>query len=455
MENFDLAVIGAGAGGYTAAIHAAKSGMKVALVERDRVGGACYNTGCVPSKIMLEHSKLLQEFRRAQNWGIEADDIRVNFPQLMKRKNAVVDELLYNIEGYIRESNITFYRGEASVSEDLIVTVTNKAFKAKNIILATGSKPFVPPFKGLETANYMTTDTFFEMTELPKQLTIIGGGVIAVELAFSLAPLGTKVTMLNHSDDILQTEEPEARPLIRKKLEEIGVELVTDFDFHYFDNSFIHTSKGIFTYEHLLFATGRRPNTEIAQSLNLQMDGRLIAINEHYETSISNVYAIGDLVGGYQLAHAATAEGKHVVEHLLGKNPATINQMLIPRCVYSHPEIATFGLLDYEVTEDHTLITLPLETNPKALMEGNRTGFVKLIASTADATIIGACVVSDGATEILNAILAIKVAGGTAKDLSKVIFPHPTVSEHIGEAAAAVFGTAASALEGREITLYK
>ena len=191
MENFDLAVIGAGAGGYTAAIHAAKSGMKVALVERDRVGGACYNTGCVPSKIMLEHSKLLQEFRRAQNWGIEADDIRVNFLQLMKRKNTVVDELLYNIEGYIRESNITFYRGEASVSENLTVTVTNQAFKAKNIILATGSKPFVPSFKGLETVNYMTTDTFFEMTELPKQLTIIGGGVIAVELAFSLAPLAS------------------------------------------------------------------------------------------------------------------------------------------------------------------------------------------------------------------------------------------------------------------------
>jgi len=453
LEQFDLAVIGAGAGGYAAAVRAAKSGMKVALVERDRVGGACYNNGCVPSKIMLEHSKLLQEFRRAQEWGIETDEIRVNFPKLMKRKDSVVDELLYNLEGFIRESEITFYRGEANISEDLTVTVTNRAFKAKDIILATGSKPFVPPFKGLETTTYLTTDSFFDMTELPKQLTIVGGGVIAVELAFSLAPLGTKVTMLNHSKDILQTEEPEARPLIRKKMKQLGIELVLDFDFDYFDGNQIHTSKGIFTYENLLFATGRRPNVEIAKSLGLYFDGRLIAVNGHYETSLPHVYAIGDLVGGFQLAHAASAEGKHVVDTLLGKNPDVIDQMLIPRCVYSQPEIATFGLLDYQVGEDHTIITLPLDTNPKALMEGNRTGFVKLIASTMDASIIGACVVGDGATEILNSILATKVAGGTAEQLTHVIFPHPTVSEHIGEAAAAVFNRAASALEGREIVM--
>jgi dihydrolipoamide dehydrogenase len=168
---------------------------------------------------------------------------------------------------------------------------------------------------------------------------------------------------------------------------------------------------------------------------------------------LPHVYAIGDLVGGFQLAHAASAEGKHVVDTLLGKNPDVIDQMLIPRCVYSQPEIATFGLLDYQVGEDHTIITLPLDTNPKALMEGNRTGFVKLIASTMDASIIGACVVGDGATEILNSILATAVAGGTAEQLTHVIFPHPTMSEHIGEAAAAVFNRAASALEGREIVM--
>ncbi|MGE7842106.1 dihydrolipoyl dehydrogenase [Lysinibacillus sp. NPDC093712] len=441
MEQFDIAIIGAGPGGYVSAIHAAKSGMKVALVERDKVGGACYNVGCIPSKILLEHSKLVQEIQRGNDWGIETPVVNVNFPRLMQRKNTIVQELLENIEQYIASNHITFYRGEASVAADLTVTVGQETFVAKDIILATGSKPFVPPFKGLENSSYYTTDTFFDMEELPQQLTIIGGGVIAVEMAFSLAPLGTKVTMLNHSEDILQTEEPDARPIIRKKMKNIGIELVTNFQFEQFNGNEIHTSKGIYTYENLLFATGRRPNTEIAQQLELDFDGRLIAVNKHYETSLPHIYAIGDLVGGYQLAHAASAEGIYVVDYILGAKRALVDQALIPRCVYTHPEIATFGLLEDQVHQAYT-IKMPINTNPKALMEGNVEGFVKLVVTKEEGYILGACVVADGATEILNAILATKNASGTVNELANMIFPHPTVSEHIGDAAKAVFGKA-------------
>ncbi len=442
MEQFDISIIGAGPGGYVSAIHAAKSGMKVALVERDKVGGACYNVGCIPSKILLEHSKLVQEIQRGNDWGIETPVVNVNFPRLMQRKNTIVQELLENIEQYIASNHITFYRGEASVAADLTVTVGQETFAAKDIILATGSKPFVPPFKGLENSSYYTTDTFFDMKELPQQLTIIGGGVIAVEMAFSLAPLGTKVTMLNHSEDILQTEEPDARPIIREKMKNIGIELETNFQFEQFNGNEIHTSKGIYTYENLLFATGRRPNTEIAQQLELDYDGRLIAVNKHYETSHPHIYAIGDLVGGYQLAHAASAEGIYVVDYILGAKRALVDQALIPRCVYTHPEIATFGLLEDQVHQAYTVTKMPINTNPKALMEGNVEGFVKLVVTKEEGHILGACVVADGATEVLNAILATKNAGGTVNELANMIFPHPTVSEHIGDAAKAVFGKA-------------
>lgn len=442
MKQFDIAIIGAGPGGYVSAIHAAKSGMTVALVERDKVGGACYNVGCIPSKILLEHSKLVQEIQRGNDWGIETPAIHVNFPRLMQRKKAIIQELLANIEHYIASNRITFYRGEATVAADLTVTVGQETFTAKDIILATGSKPFVPPFKGLETASYYTTDTFFDIEELPQQLTIIGGGVIAVEMAFSLAPLGTKVTMLNHSDDILQTEEPDARPIIREKMKNLGIELITNFQFEHFDGHAIHTSKGIYTYENLLFATGRRPNTEIAQQLELELDGRLIAVNQHYQTSHPHIYAIGDLVGGYQLAHAASAEGTYVVDHILGAKRTLVDQGLIPRCVYTHPEIATFGLLEEQVEQDYMVTSIPIRTNPKALMEGNVEGFIKLIATKEEGHILGACVVADGATEILNAILATKNAGGTVSALANMVFPHPTVSEHIGDAAKAVFGRA-------------
>lgn len=442
VKKFDVAIIGAGPGGYVSAIHAAKSGMKVALVERGKVGGACYNVGCIPSKILLEHSKLVQEIQRGINWGIETSTIQINFPRLMQRKDAIIEELLGNIEHFIASNNITFYRGEATVSQDLTVTVNETCFTAKDIILATGSKPFVPPFKGLETSTYLTTDTFFDMKELPHQLTIIGGGVIAVEMAFSLAPLGTKVTMLNHSTDILQTEEPDARPIIREKMQKLGIELVTDFQFEYFDGNDIYTSNGVYTYENLLFATGRRPNTEIAKHLGLKFDGHLISVNEHLETSQPHIYAIGDLVGGYQLAHAASAEGIHVIEHILGNKPTLIEQTSIPRCVYTHPEIATFGLLEEQVKEPYTVTKMPIRTNSKALMEGNTDGFVKLIATKDAGHILGACVVGDGGTELLNGILATKNAGGTALNLAHMIFPHPTVSEHIGDAAKAVFGKA-------------
>lgn len=261
-------------------------------------------------------------------------------------------------------------------------------------------------------------------------------------MAFSLAPLGTKVTVLNHSEDILQTEEAEARPLIREKMKKLGIELVTDFQFEKFEGNTIHTSKGSYTYENLLFATGRRPNTEIAEQLGLTFDGRLIAVNKHFETSLPNMYAIGDLVGGYQLAHSASAEGIYVVDYIVGNQPIPIDQSCIPRCVYTHPEIATFGLLEEQVKTPYTVIKMPLQTNPKALMEGNTEGFVKLISSKDNGQILGACVVADGATEMLNALLATKNAGGTAQSLAQMIFPHPTVSEHIGDVAKAVFGKA-------------
>lgn len=441
MKHFDLAIIGAGPGGYVAAIHAAKSGLKVALVEKDKVGGACYNVGCIPSKIMLEHSKLVQEIRRGTDWGVTVPEIHIDFPKLMKRKDAVIEQLLLNLEGFIASAQIKMYRGEGIVHPDKTVTVEDVQFSATNIMLATGSRPFVPPIKGVETANYHTTDSFFNISELPKQLIIIGGGVIAIEMAFALAPMGTKVTVLNHSKDILQTEEPDARPIIKEKMKQLGIELVLDFKLEEITPSKVITSIGEFPFENLLFATGRRPNTKIAQELGLEMDGHLIKVNNHYETSMPGVYAIGDLVGGFQLAHSASAEGMHAVDYILGKHPRVINQQEIPRCVYTHPEIATFGMLEHEAPADSIVTKMYLPTNPKALLEGNIGGFMKFVASP-EGDIYGACVVGDGATEMINAMLAAKIAGGSVKDLARMIFPHPTVSEHIGDAARAVFGRA-------------
>lgn len=439
MEKYDLAIIGAGAGGYVAAIHAAKKGLKVALIEKGKIGGACFNLGCIPSKIMLEHSKMVQKINKAKEWGITVEGVSVDFAKLMERKEVIIGQLLEDIKRFIGNTTITLFSGEAKVTKDRIVKANNHEFYAEDIIIATGSKPFVPPITGVEKANYYTTDTIFHIQELPKQLTIIGGGVIAVELAFSLAPLGTKVTILNHSHDILQTEEPDARPIIREKLHQLGVDLVLDFEFLEIKENEIVTTKGTYPYENLLFATGRRPNLQVIEGLDLEMDGRFIKVDENYETSLPHFYAIGDIIGGLQLAHAASAEGIQAVEAILGNNPRPIDPLTIPRCVYSNPEIATFGLLEDEIDENEAIVTkLSFNTNPKAKMEGND-GFIKFIASKKDDAILGACVVGEGATEILNSMLAVKMAGGTAQDLANIIYPHPTKSEQIGEAAKAVY----------------
>ena len=442
MKKFDLTVIGAGAGGYVAAIHAAKSGLKVAIIEKGKVGGACFNLGCIPSKIMLEHSKVVQKIRESAQWGITVPSIDVDFPKLMSRKERIIQQLLDDIHVFIQNATITFITGEAKVTSDGNITVNGEQIKTDHIILATGSKPFVPPFKGLENAKYHTTDTIFNIRELPKQLTIIGGGVIAVEMAFSLAPLGTKVTILNHSKDILQTEEPEARPIIRQKLHDLGVELVLDFEFQEIRENEVITSRGNYPFEQLLFATGRRPNLEVVSDLNLEMDGHFIKVNDEYQTSIPNIYAIGDIVPGPQLAHKASYEGKVAAEAIAGQK-SVVDYLAIPAVCFTDPEMATVGLTEAQAKEEGFEVSagkFPFAANGRALALNETEGFVKLVARKEDGLLLGAQIIGVGASDMIAELgLAIE-AGMTLEDVAMTIHAHPTLGEITMETAEVALG---------------
>ncbi|MGX9134429.1 dihydrolipoyl dehydrogenase [Rummeliibacillus sp. JY-2-4R] len=446
MRNFDLTIIGAGPGGYVAAIHAAKLGLSVALIERKKVGGTCLNVGCIPSKVMLKHSHLAMDIQKANSWGIDAKISSVNFEKLKKRKDQVVNSLVQGVEGLIKKNAITLFSGEATVDRRNTVYIEGKSFHSKDIILATGSRPFVPPIKGLETIDYETTDTFFDLEELPKKLVIIGGGVIAVELAFSLAPLGTDVTILEVAKDILLTEDEDARNIIKLKMDKIGIKYKTNTEIKSVHNNEVVLNDETINFTNLLVATGRQPNVEIAEVLNLKMDGKFVKVNQHYETSQNHIFAIGDLIGGYQLAHAASAEGIHAVEYIHSGQAPALNAQSIPRCVYTIPEIASFGYSEEQANSagyKHVKVKkLPLATNGKAMAEGNTEGFIKIIADQEFGEILGTVVVGEGATEMMNSILALYVAEGTIHELSNVIFPHPSISEQIGETADALLGTA-------------
>lgn len=272
MEQFDLIVIGAGPGGYVAAIRAAQKGKQVALIEKASLGGTCLNVGCIPSKTFLQHSEWMEKIKTANQFGILSEVKHIDYARLVERKDQVVGTLVNGIQYLLKKNNITLIQGEAVVKDNLVVVVNNQEFKSKDIILATGSRPFVPPIKGLDKVAYYTTDNFFDLKKQPTELVIIGGGVIGIELAFAMAPLGTKVTVVEVADDILLTEDNEARNVIKRKMDQLGIQYYTKVTIQEVTNNEVILQNQKIPYTELLVATGRKPNIEIVSALNLELD---------------------------------------------------------------------------------------------------------------------------------------------------------------------------------------
>lgn len=443
---YDLIVIGAGPGGYVAAIRAAQLGKKVAIIEKVNAGGTCLNVGCIPSKTFLEHGTKVHDIQVANDWGISTSEVNVDVSKLVQRKKQVVQTLTGGVKQLLKKNKVDYIEGEATVTDDLEVKVNDEKYKAQDILLATGSKPFVPPIEGLDNIDYETTDTFFDLKALPKKLAVIGGGVIATELASSMADLGVDVTIVEVSENILLTEIEEVRDLIRQHLDNQGVHIITNSNIKKVNEDSIdlegHDS---LSFDTLLLATGRQPNTAIAEALHLNMDGKYIQVDEHYQTSRQHVYAIGDLVPGYQLAHAASAHGIHVAELLAGQRPEIIRQEDITRCIYTRLEAASIGLSEAQAKEAGYEVNVTQSTfqgNAKAIIKGETEGFIKLVADKQYGEILGAFVVGPHATDLISEILGVKAAEGTLNEMAHIIQPHPSLSEAIGESANHYFGQA-------------
>ncbi|WHI54846.1 dihydrolipoyl dehydrogenase [Mammaliicoccus lentus] len=446
MDSYDLIVVGAGPGGYVAAIRAAQLGQKVAIVEKTNAGGTCLNVGCIPSKTLLEHGTKAHDIRKANDWGIETQGMKVNFSKLVQRKQHIVRTLTGGVKQILKKNKVTFIKGEATVTKDLEVKVSNQSYQAKDIILATGSKPFIPPIEGLNDIKYETTDTFFDIETLPKQLAIIGGGVIATELASSMADLGVEVTMIEVNEDILLTEIEEVRELLKDHLKNQSIRILTGAKI-----SKVTTSKVILynhedvSFDTLLVATGRQPNIKVVEDLDIDMDGKFVQVDEHYQTTINHVYAIGDLVKGYQLAHSASSHGLHVVETLAGLKPTPVSPNNITRCIYTRLEAASVGLSESQAKEagyDVSVTQSSFQGNAKALVKGEVQGFIKIVTDKAYGEVLGAFIVGPHATDLISEVLGVKASEGTMNELSNIIQPHPSLSEAIGESADAYFGKA-------------
>ncbi len=449
---YDLAVIGGGPGGYVAAIRGAQHGLKVLLVEKGALGGTCLNQGCIPTKCFVYDSKL---FKAAKSSPVltGAGSLAVDPLQMVTRKRAVVKQLVNGLGGILSSHGIKVVSGTAQLlgPGKLRVQTTEgpgRNYQARNIILATGSKPAVPPFISVDGQFVQTTDEALDAEDLPGDLIIIGGGVIGIEMATLFLNLGVQVTILELLPDILLTEDQEVRRAMCQLLRRSGAALhlkAKAQDIRVAGDRVILTFEdaggavNAIEADRLLVATGRTPVLDgiSTPGLGLETDGPFVKVNRRLQTNLANVYAIGDVIGGMMLAHKASAEAEAAVENLLGGKKEIIAEH-IPRCIWGLAEIGAVGLNEEEARATGRRIRIgkfPFAASGAAQAMGSTTGFAKIIADAGNGEILGLHIIGAHATDLVGYAVAAMTMESAVEDLAEAIQAHPTVSETVMEAA--------------------
>lgn len=454
MKAYHLIIIGGGPGGYVAGIRAAKEGLQVALVIGDDLGGTCLNRGCIPSKTMLKHAEVIEQIQGAKTYGITVNDFSVSIGDMVKRKNTVVNTLKTGVKNLMKQNKIAVYEGTGHVREDKTVSIVSatgsETIQADHVMLANGSQPLVPELPGLDAIHYDTSDTIFDVETVPAHMVIMGGGVIGLEIACVFASLGTEIEVVEMAERILPGEDPEAADYLARELRKKGITIKTGAKITGFRSNKgknvveLETAKGnaaTIETDRVLIAVGRTPNLTGLDNLGVAFDGRFVQVDRNMQSSIAGIYAIGDLIGGFQLAHAASDEGIRTVQHIAG-NSGTGAQpdAIIPRCVYTFPEIASVGMTEAQAKESGYRVKtkkIDIAANGKAIAAGETNGFMKLIADERYGEVLGVVMVGAHVTEMISQATAFMVLEGTVDELGSMVFPHPTVSESLSEAGSA------------------
>ncbi len=451
---YDLLVIGAGPGGYVAAIKAAKMGMKVAVVENREVGGTCLNRGCVPAKAMLHAAKLYQEVVSGEQFGIHVEEVSFDYGKVMSYKNETSESLRLGVEQLLKGNKVERIHGIGTLMKDRRVRIKTKEgeeiLQAKNILLATGSKPVLPPIEGIHLPGIMTSDEMFQLDHVPESLLIIGGGVIGVEFATVFSSFGSKVTLLEAEERLLPSLDKEISQNVKLLLKKRGVDIHTrafvqriekedcEFLCTFLEKGKDQEKTEVRKIPYLLSATGRIPNTDglLEELTLLEMDRGRILVNENFETSMPNVFAIGDVIGGSQLAHVASSQGICAVERMNGKEPS-IDLSVVPSCVYTDPEIACVGITEQEAIEKGIKIVTGkflTHANSKSLITKEERGFVKVVIDKETNVLLGAQMMCARATDMIGEMGTAISNKLTVMQLLKAMRAHPTYNESIAEA---------------------
>lgn len=455
MNKYDVTVIGSGPGGYVAAIRCAQLGMKTAIIEKyNTLGGTCLNVGCIPSKALLDSSE--HYFNAVHNFkehGIDADSIKINMKQLIERKNGVVSQTCDGIKFLMDKNKIDVHHGIGSFVNKNTIKITGESgettIETNKVIIATGSKPNYFPGMEPDKKRIITSTEALNLSEVPKHMIVIGGGVIGLELGSVYARLGADVTVVEYADTIIPMMDGTCSKELLRILKKEGFK----FNFNHTVKKVENTGKGVIVTadnkkgeevkiegDYCLVAVGRKPYTEGLglENIGIELDKRgMIPTNDHCETSVPGIYAIGDVVKGTMLAHKAEEEGVYVAEQMAGQKPH-INYDLIPGVVYTWPEVASVGKTEEEVKAsgaEYKVGSFPIRALGRARASMDIQGVIKIIADKATDEVLGVHMVAPRAADlIMEAVVAMEYRA-SAEDIARICHPHPTYSEAVKEAA--------------------
>jgi dihydrolipoamide dehydrogenase len=457
-NHYSVAIIGAGPGGYVAAIRAAQLGGSVAIVEKQYLGGTCLNVGCIPSKAMLHIAEVMYHMQSLGELGITLPQAPTfDMTKAVAFKDKVVKRMTGGVGALMKANGVTVYDGLGSVDASRTVTVLKKdgaqeTFTADKIILANGSVPLIPPFPGVDGPNVINSDTCWNLPKVPDSLVCVGGGVIGVELACMFNGLGTNVTIVEMLPNILAPVDEEVRRLLVRSLSKRGITIATSakvesiIDEGNVRRVVASTEKGeqSFNGEYVLMAVSRRPNTSGLEALmeqGLDADRGRVRVNAQMETNLPGIYAIGDLVHGAGLAHVASTEGEVAAENALGHN-ASMDYSVVPNPIYTFPEIAFVGLTEAEAKATYPearVERFPWTAIGKAVAMDETEGFTKVIMGKYG-EILGAHIIGPDATNLISEYSVAMRGELTVEEIAETIHPHPTLSEGLREAVLAVEG---------------
>ena len=454
--NYDIIVIGSGPGGYVAAIRAAQLGKKVAIVEKADLGGVCLNWGCIPTKALLKSAQVFSYCKNAAHYGVAVEgEVKPDFEKIVARSRTVAETMSKGVAFLMKKNNIDVINGFGKLAGEGKVEVDGTVYEAAAIILATGARPRQMPFMPVDGQHVITSKEALVLPKLPQSMIVVGSGAIGSEFACLYASLGVKVTVIEYMPQMMPLEDEEVAKSMERSFRKMRATVLTSTNVKSVTvgedgmcSVEIEGKKGAETLsaEIVLSAVGIKSNIEGIglEEMGIEVDRDKIKVDEHYQTSAKGVYAIGDIIATPALAHVASAEAIHCVEHICGLTPDAVDYSTIPSCIFTSPEVASVGMTEQQAQKagiEYKVGRFPFTASGKATAAGDRDGFVKLIFD-ADEKLIGAHLVGATVTEMLGEPTLAKRLGVTAHAIAKTIHSHPTMHEGLMEAAEAALGAA-------------